>query len=115
MRALALAALLALARVAGAHSLAPEVVVAELSAPASRVSLGIERAGPDARNARVLVVRVGPRWFALPVALRTSVAAQWRTAWRDAVPQGVVAVLDARTEEPVVRYGRAGAVGVVGR
>ena len=103
----------ALALVAGrawAHSLAPDEVVASLDAPAARVAMGVERAAVDLRNPRVLLVRVGAGWFDLPPSARVTAAADWRSTWRAAVPQGIVAVLDAGTSQPVVRYGIAGQV-----
>ncbi len=106
----ALAIVLALAGLAGAHSLAPEDVVASMSEPAARVATGVDRVVVDARNPRVLLIRVGPGWFVLPADARVATAESWRSAWRAAVPQGVVAVLDASTAEPVVRYGLAGQV-----
>jgi hypothetical protein len=60
----------------------------------------------------VLLVRVGPDWFARPRDARATAAAEWREAWRRAVPDGVVAVLDAATtpDRAVVRWGPGGTV-----
>ena len=41
-------------------------------------------------------------------------AAEWRAAWRRAVPDGVVAVLDAASDRAVVRWGPGGTVADVG-
>lgn len=99
-----------LATAAAAHTPSPEDVLASLDAPSMRVGVGIERAERDPRNPRLLVVRVGPPWFALPAVARAAAAADWYDVWRRAVPQGVVAVLDAGTDRVVVRFGRAGTV-----
>jgi hypothetical protein len=106
--ALALVALVATA--AAAHTPLPEDVLASLGAPSMRVGAGIERADRDPRNPRLLVVRVGPSWFALPADARAAAAAEWYDDWRRVVPQGVVAVLDAGTDRVVVRFGRGGTV-----
>jgi hypothetical protein len=106
----AVAAIVLTAPGARAHSLAPEEVVAGLTLPAARVALGVEQAIVDERNPRVLVVRVGDGWFHLAAPIRSAAAEEWQTTWRHAVPAGVVAVLDARTGAPVVRYGTAGRV-----
>jgi hypothetical protein len=95
---------------ARAHTLAPEELLASLTTPAGRVAAGIERAGRDHANPRLLLVRVGPRWFALSREARAAAAADWYAAWRRAVPEGVVAVLDDETDRVVVRFGRGGAV-----
>jgi hypothetical protein len=107
----AVVALLALlAASASAHTIAPEELVALLTAPAARVAAGVDRAARDPQNPRLLVVRVAPHWFALPSQARAEAAADWWATWRRAVPQGVVAVLDGATDRVVVRFGRAGAV-----
>ncbi len=106
----ALALVVLVASAATAHTPFPEDVLASLGAPSMRVGAGIERAERDPRNPRLLVVRVGRPWFALPAAVRAEAAADWCDVWRRAVPQGVVAVLDAGTDRVVVRFGRAGTV-----
>jgi hypothetical protein len=104
-------ALLALAAArAAAHWPSPESMVAALNAPESRAATGVERAERDAANPRVLIVRVGTRWFGREGADRLVQARCWREDWRRTVPQGVVAVLDARSDAPVVGFGPRGAV-----
>jgi hypothetical protein len=85
-------------------------MVAALNAPETRTALGLQSAMRDARNPRVLVVRVDAHWFALDRADRLLQARLWRDDWRHAVAQGVVAVLDARTDLPVIDYAPGGAV-----
>lgn len=113
MTARAAGALLLLAGLvarAAAHTESPEAVVADLDGEWSRRAHGIEGVERDARNPRLLVVRVGSSWYALPPAARRDLAADWHRRWRTAVPQGVLAVLDARTAAPVVRFGAGGRV-----
>jgi hypothetical protein len=108
MRAAVAVAVLAAAS-AWAHTPAAEEVVASLADPAARVAAGVERVAQDASNPRVLVIRVGPDWFARPRAARAAAATTWLDTWRLAVPQGIVAVLDVR-DRPVVQWDHAGAV-----
>ena len=107
---LVVALALGLARPVPAHSPTPASVVEALNARDVRVALGVRRAERDEKNPRVLVVRVDPRWFAIDRGERLLQARIWRDDWRHAVGQGVVAVLDARTDLPVVDYGPGGAV-----
>ncbi len=102
-----------LVRPAAAHWVTPEEMVAELNTATARDALGIERAVCDTKTPRLLVVRVGDHWYDLPPAVRRTQAADWAEHWRQNVPQGVVSVLDAKTEKPVVRFGRGGAVAAV--
>jgi hypothetical protein len=100
---------LAFGRAAAAHWTAPETIVAELNGDAGR-KLGVERAERDAKVPRLLLVRVGERWYAVPAAARKAQAAEWLARWRESVEQGIVAVLDARTAKPVVGFGARGTV-----
>ena len=112
--ALAVVLPLVLVRAAAAHWTAPETIVAELNGETGR-KLGVERAERDAKLPRLLLIRVGERWYALPPAARKAQAADWLARWRESVPQGIVAVLDARTATPVVDFGPRGTVeGVAG-
>jgi hypothetical protein len=56
------------------------------------------------------VIRVGPRWYARSEADRRTQAQGWHELWRKNVPQGIVAILDAGTNAPAVRFGRGGEV-----
>ena len=113
MRRLPLVAIvvaLGLARTAPAHSPTPASMLEALNAPEARAALGVQRAEQDAKNPRVLIVLVEPRWFELDRAERLLQARIWRDDWRRAVAQGVVAVLDARTDLPVIGYAPGGTV-----
>jgi hypothetical protein len=98
---------------AAAHRIPPEDVVARLNSPEVRQHLGVERAVRDAKAPRLLVVRVGPRWYELPVEGRRKWAAEWLDTWRASVEGGIVAVLDAGTDVAVVDYGAEGTVASV--
>ncbi len=99
---------------ADAHTVPPEAIVGRLSSDAARHAAGVESVVRDPRLPRLLLVRVGPRWEELPLARREALARSWWTAWRHAVPQGVVAVLDAATDRSVVTFARDGAARVAG-
>jgi hypothetical protein len=89
---------------ATAHWVSPEEIVGRFNGEQARKTAGVERAERDSRNARVLLVYVGERWYALPASARRALAGSWLDLWKHNVPQGIVAVLDARTDTPVVRF-----------
>ena len=99
-----------LAGPAAAHWLPPEAVVARLNSEPVRRRWGVERAERDAKAPRLLIVRVGKRWYELPAAIRKAEAGEWLGDWRHNVPQGVVAVLDAASDQPVVQFGPGGRI-----
>ncbi len=107
MRRAAVLVLLLVAGGAGAHSPSPGSVIALAAGDAVA---GVTRAERDPTNPRVLVVRVGPSWFVLDAGERLARARRWRDDWRHAVPQGVVAILDAASQAPVVGFGARGTV-----
>jgi len=104
--------LLALGGRAAAHWVTPEAIVADLNGPPGK-ALGVERAVRDEKAPRLLVVRVGPHWYAIPAAKRRVQAEAWLELWRHNIPQGIVAVLDATSDQPVVRYAPGGHVAEV--
>ena len=101
---------LGLAGGALAHTPTPASMLAVLNAPDAQEALGVQRAEQDRTNPRLLIVRVGPRWFELDGTDRLLQARMWRDDWRRAVAQGVVAVLDGRTDLPVIGYAPGGTV-----
>lgn len=88
----------------------PEDVVAELSDADARGKLGIAEVERDSANPQVLVVRVDPGWYAKPEDARREAATTWLERWQASVPKGTVAVLDAKTEQPAVRFAPGGRV-----
>jgi hypothetical protein len=58
----------------------------------------------DAHVPRLLLVRVGADWYALDPERRRAFADGWRRHWREAVPDGLVGVLDAASGKPAVNY-----------
>ena len=79
----------------------------------TRASWGVESAHRDAKAPRLLVIRVGGAWYARSAADRRTQAQSWHTLWRTNVPQGIVAILDATTNAPVVEFGGNGEVTAV--
>lgn len=114
LAALALAGTVWAAVPAGGHTLSPDAIVAQLGGEAARREAGVESAARDPRLPRLLVVRVGPAWASLPVERRAALAAAWWRTWRHAVPQGIVAILDAASDRSVVRFAADGTPGIVG-
>jgi hypothetical protein len=113
---LALLLLVATAAAASAHWETPAAVAAGVRAGEDAAGWGVTAAAPDAHVPRLLVVRVGDAWFAHPAGARARRATAWLARWRHSVPHGVIAVLDAASGTPVVRFGAGGTVaGVVER
>ena len=104
---------LGLAVPAAAHWLQPEEIVTELNAPAVRDALGVTSARRDDKTPRLLIVRVGPRWYELSTAVRRLQARDWADLWRHNVPEGIVAILDDRSARPVVQFDATGGVASV--
>ena len=90
---------LLVAVVARAHWPAPDEIVAEVGA-----APGVVEVTRDAKVPRLLLVRVGPAWYALAAERRLALADDWRTHWRQAVPDGLVGVVDATTARPAINY-----------
>jgi hypothetical protein len=88
----------------------PEDVVAQLNDAGTRGKLGVAEVERDTANPRVLVVRVDPAWYEKPEDARREAAVDWRARWQASVPDGKIAVLDAKTEQPVVRFAPGGKV-----
>ena len=99
MRLAALIVTMLVAAVARAHWPAPDEIVAEV-----RAAPGVVEATRDAKVPRLLLVRVGPAWYALAAERRLTLADDWRTHWRQAVPDGLVGVVDATTSIPAINY-----------
>jgi hypothetical protein len=83
------------------HWAAPEEVIARIDG--ARAS-GVVGVGRDAAVPRLLVVRVGPPWHALPAAERRALAEEWRRDWRAAVPNGLLGIVDAERGAAVVNF-----------
>jgi hypothetical protein len=112
-RAALAAGLVALATAAAAHVIAPDTILGDLNSEQTRVTQGVVRAERSPHNRRLLVVRVGPGWYGLPAASRQALARQWQADWRRSVEAGIVAVLDDRSDAPVVQFRPGGGVGRV--
>jgi len=81
-----------------------------VTAEKTRATYGVEDAYRDARAPRLLVIRVGSRWYECSEADRRAQAQSWHQLWRKNVPEGIVSILDAKTNVPVVRFDRDGEV-----
>ena len=81
-----------------------------MTAEKTRAAFGVESAYRDEKAPRLLVIRVGARWYERSEADRRAQAESWHELWRKNVPQGIVSILDARTGAPAVRFDRNGQV-----
>lgn len=93
---------------AHAHRVGPEQVIAWLADPVRREAFAIRDVRRDPALPRLLLVRVTARWHTVPAAERVEAAEHWRHLWRDGVAGGIVAVLDAESDAPVVNFDARG-------
>ncbi len=91
---------------AHAHWMRPEDIVAGLAGDAQlRERLGVVAVHIEPQLPRLLIIKVDrARWEAAPAQTRTKLAEEWLETWRHNVPAGIVAVLDAATEQSVVNF-----------
>lgn len=94
------------AGVADAHWMRPEDVIAGLTSdPQLRDRVGVVAAKRQPSLPRLLVIKVRyDRWQTVPAAERRQLAEEWLDTWRHNVPEGIVAVLDASTDQSVVNF-----------
>ena len=102
--------LLAYHPVANAHHLTVQQVLDGLNSDGMKKQAGVEEAAVDKKVTRLLWIRIGPRWYKLTDLERERLAVQWLKMWKDAVPNGIVSVVDLVTSEPVVSYHPSGKV-----
>ncbi|GIW41133.1 MAG: hypothetical protein KatS3mg076_1710 [Candidatus Binatia bacterium] len=95
---------------ASAHWLTPDEILAGLRQnPVLRDRYGVVRVEVDPKLERLLVLRVDvEKWTSVPREERLRVASEWWDTWRHNVPSGIVAVVDARTEQVLVNYDASG-------
>jgi hypothetical protein len=96
------------AAAAPAHWVQPADVVARLQSPELRSRFGIVSVEPNPKLPRLVLIRVGPKWHEVPVAQRIGAAEQWQHLWRDSTPGGVVAILEAASDAPLVNFDAEG-------
>ena len=100
---------------AQAHSVTPEDVIASFAPAALRARFGIVDVSQAAELPRLLVIRVDRRWSQVSPEQRRKTAQSWRLRWRASVPQGLLAIVDARNAASLVSFDLAGrAFGVYG-
>ncbi len=87
-----------------AHTLPPETFMAWLRTPAVRDAFGIEDVTRDPGLPRLLVIRVGAGWDLAEATRRQQMAEAWQRDWRHIVPQGIVAILDQKTDRSLVQF-----------
>jgi hypothetical protein len=97
-----------LAAATAAHSVRPEDVVARLQSPELRARFDILSVAPNPKLPRLVLIRVGPKWHDVPNGDRIHAAEQWQHLWRDSMPGGIVAILDAASDAPLVNFDAEG-------
>lgn len=106
---LAVGALLAADRShqARAHWIPPQQIVARLGNDVSlRTLFGIREVE---QQDRLLIIRVDPKiWAASAPERRRALAEEWYRLWRHNVNQGIVAIVAAGNDEPLVNYDATG-------
>jgi len=90
-----------------AHTLSVSDVVAEIDGADGRV-IGVVSVARDAREARVLVVKMGPAWASASPQRRIAVVETWLAHWREAVAHGVLGVIDDATGATLVNFDARG-------
>jgi len=95
---------------ARAHWLKPEEIIAGLNQnPVLHDSVGLVQARTQANLSRLLVVTVRrSTWDQVPPEKRLSLAQDWYDTWRHNVDQGIVAIVDSKTEKSLVHFDGAG-------
>ena len=90
------------------HRLPPEAVVERLRSAAEREHFGITSVEQSAELPRLLVIRVGLTWDALPPSERAGASERWLQAWRHVMDHGIVAIIDADSGASLVGFDAAG-------
>ncbi len=98
-----------------AHHLTRQQVIALLNGAEVKRQGGIVEVAVDKSLDRLLVIRVGLRWYRLSEADRKRLASSWHSLWRNAVPHGSLAVVDSETHDPVVNFQSSGRITLLNR
>jgi hypothetical protein len=101
-------AALAVAAPVDAHWLRPEQVIAMLESADSRQRDGVVDASRSVDQPRLLVVSVGSAWVERPASQRRELAMRWRRHWREAVPSGLLAIVEVESKRSLVGFDAAG-------
>jgi len=88
------------------HWVKPEEIIAGLNQdPVLRDRLGVVQAYADPKLPRLLVIKVQRDiWEKVAAEKRLGLSQLWYETWHHNVDQGIVAVLDAKTDKSLVHY-----------
>jgi len=100
----AVAGMALVAATAAAHRVRPADVIARLQSPEVRARYDIVSVTPSPKLSRLVLIRVGPKWHDVPADQRIDAAERWQHLWRDSTPGGIVAILDAANDAPLVNF-----------
>ncbi len=79
-----------------------------------RERVGVVSVEQQAGLPRLLVIKVRrDRWGSVSPVQRQRLAEEWWENWRHNVPEGIVAVLDAKSEQSVVNFDGVGQARVI--
>lgn len=94
----------------------PEDIVAGLANdPQLQQQVGVVAVERIPALPRLLVIKVRrAQWESVSAETRTKLAEEWLETWRHNVAEGIVAVLDAATEQSVVNFDGLGHARLVG-
>jgi hypothetical protein len=88
---------------ASAHHITPDQMIQSLINTGAKQKFDITAAERSTDLPRMLIIRVGPGWTGVYPTRRVLAAEEWYQMWRDAVPNGVLAIVNA-AERPVVNF-----------
>ena len=99
-----------------AHWLSPKEITGGLNQNQPlKERTGLVSAREDPDLPRLLVIKMNrERWLTVPPEQRLFLAQQWYDDWSHNVEEGIVAILDAATDKPLVNYDAAGKARLVG-
>jgi hypothetical protein len=87
-----------------AHTTSTASVISKIAADDMKQAVGVVSVATNPNLERLLVVRVSARWHEADEGLRRHLAQEWRHLWRDAISDGIVAVVDDDGGNSLVGY-----------
>ncbi len=101
---------LVLSSATDAHQLSKKEVLAMFNRNDVKQHTGIEEATVATTLNRMLVIKIGPRWYKQAALDRKRWAHLWLKMWVNSFPTGTVAIVDSVTGKPVVNFHPTGQI-----
>jgi hypothetical protein len=92
------------ATVGSAHTASAPTVIARISADDMKKAVDVVSVTTDPNLERLLIVHVGKRWHETDERLRRHVAEEWLHLWKDAVPNGIVGIVNESNGNSLVGF-----------